>query len=130
MLKRHGLSLLLQLALIAPALASLTTVNESRAGPLRIAFAPHPFLSHWAVSAPIAHELLQRGHKALFVASTEDWRSLRATGLAHHPNVSVATYQAPYSESRLREPSMGTEAALYMLFWKPFSTSETLATQC
>ena len=42
-----------------------------------------------------------------FVASTEDWRSLRATGLAHHPNVSVATYQAPYSESRLRETING-----------------------
>jgi len=65
MLKLHGLSLLLQLALTAPALASLTSVNESRAEQLRIAFAPHPFLSHWAVSAPIAHELLQRGHKAL-----------------------------------------------------------------
>ncbi|DBB08133.1 hypothetical protein WJX82_009623 [Trebouxia sp. C0006] len=107
MLKLHGLSLLLQLALTAPALASLTSVNESSAEPLRIAFAPHPFLSHWAVSAPIAHELLQRGHKALFVASTEDWCSLRATGLAHHPNVSVATYQAPYSESRLRETING-----------------------
>lgn len=65
MLKLHGLSLLLQLALTAPALASLTSVNESSAQPLRIAFAPHPFLSHWAVSAPIAHELLRRGHKAL-----------------------------------------------------------------
>ena len=41
------------------------------------------------------------------MASTEDWRSLRATGLAHHPNVSVATYQAPYSESRLRETING-----------------------
>ena len=42
-----------------------------------------------------------------FVASTEDWRSLKATGLADHPNVSVATYQAPYSESKLRETING-----------------------
>ena len=33
--------------------------------PLRIVFAPHPFLSHWAVSAPIAQELLDRGHHIL-----------------------------------------------------------------
>ena len=54
-------------------------------------------------------QLAPRHHLVLlqFVASTEDWRSLRATGLAHHPNVSVATYQAPYSESRLRETING-----------------------
>ena len=73
MLKLHGLSLLLQLALTAPALASLTSVNESGPEPLRIAFAPHPFLSHWAVSAPIAHELLQRGHKALVSHTVRYW---------------------------------------------------------
>lgn len=107
MLKEQGLLLLLQLALAVQAFGNFTSVTEDRPVPLRIAFAPHPFLSHWAVSAPIAHELLQRGHKALFVASTEDWRSLKATGLADHPNVSVATYQAPYSESRLRETING-----------------------
>jgi len=69
MLKRQGLQLLLQLALAVQAFANFTSTIEDRVGPLRIAFAPHPFLSHWAVSAPIAHELLQHGHKALVSAS-------------------------------------------------------------
>lgn len=46
-----------------------------------------------------------------FVASTEDWRSLRTFGLADHPNVSVATYQAPYSEARLRRTINGYRGA-------------------
>ena len=46
-----------------------------------------------------------------FVASTEDWQSLRTFGLADHPNVSVATYQAPYSEARLRATINGYRGA-------------------
>ena len=46
-----------------------------------------------------------------FVASTEDWRSLRVFGLADHLNVSVATYQAPYSEARLRRTINGYRGA-------------------
>ena len=46
-----------------------------------------------------------------FVASTEDWRSLRAFGLAYHANVSVATYPAPYSEARLRRTINGYRGA-------------------
>ncbi|KAL3161225.1 hypothetical protein ABBQ38_009591 [Trebouxia sp. C0009 RCD-2024] len=46
-----------------------------------------------------------------FVASTEDWRSLRTFRLAGHPNVSVATYQAPYSEARLRATINGYRGA-------------------
>ncbi len=61
------------------------------------------------IGPPNCAACTQRSHLILlqFVASTEDWCSLRATGLAHHPNVSVATYQAPYSESRLRETING-----------------------
>ncbi len=65
---------------------------------------------HASIASPDDYMHMQHGNFVLicknlclqFVASTEDWRSLRATGLAYHPNVSVATYQAPYSESRLR----------------------------
>ena len=46
-----------------------------------------------------------------FVASTQDWRSLRVFGLADHPNVSIATYQAPYSEARLRRTINGYRGA-------------------
>lgn len=70
MLRRHILQLLLLLALLARTFANFTSVtpvtpNPQVQQPLRVAFAPHPFLSHWAVSAPIAHELLSRGHKVL-----------------------------------------------------------------
>ncbi|KAL3135835.1 hypothetical protein ABBQ32_007395 [Trebouxia sp. C0010 RCD-2024] len=111
MLRRQCLQLLLFLALSAQTHANFTAITYQSEQSLRIAFAPHPFLSHWAVSAPIAQELLKRGHKALFVASTEDWRSLRTFRLAGHPNVSVATYQAPYSEARLRATINGYRGA-------------------
>ena len=79
------LSLLLQLQL---ALAVQAFVSNGTAGSathssiesLRIAFAPHPFLSHWAVSAPIAQELLQRGHKVLVRATTRHVVSERFLG--------------------------------------------------
>ena len=41
------------------------------------------------------------------VASIEEWRGLRVFGLADHPNLSIATYQAPYSEARLRRTING-----------------------
>lgn len=46
-----------------------------------------------------------------FVASTEDWRSIKSFGFADHPNVSIATYQAPYSETRLRKTINGYRGA-------------------
>lgn len=69
MLRRQCLQLLLFLALSAQTQANFTTIAPQSQQPLRIAFAPHPFLSHWAVSAPIAQELLKRGHKALVRAN-------------------------------------------------------------
>ena len=65
MLWRQPLQLLLFLALFAQTHANFTAIARQPQQPLRVAFAPHPFLSHWAVSAPIAQELLERGHKAL-----------------------------------------------------------------
>lgn len=68
MLRRHTVQLLLLLALLAQTSANftlVTSVTHQLKQPLRVAFAPHPFLSHWAVSAPIAQELLSRGHKVL-----------------------------------------------------------------
>lgn len=73
MRKRQSLHLLLQLALTVQTLANFTSNNDDHTKSLRIAFAPHPFLSHWAVSAPIAHELLLRGHKALVSSASHDW---------------------------------------------------------
>ena len=73
MRRRHDLQLLLLLALLARTFANFTSLTSGTSvtpppraqQPLRVAFAPHPFLSHWAVSAPIAQELLSRGHKVL-----------------------------------------------------------------
>ena len=65
MLKRYSLRWIVLLALLSQVFANTERVSRQLSGPLRVAFAPHPFLSHWAVSAPIAHELLQRGHLAL-----------------------------------------------------------------
>lgn len=69
MLRRYTVQLLLLLALLARTASAnftlVTSVTHQLKQPLRVAFAPHPFLSHWAVSAPIAQELLSRGHKVL-----------------------------------------------------------------
>ena len=63
---RSALLLLVQLGLALAVQPLITSSFPDDFGrPLKIAFAPHPFLSHWAVSTPIARELLQRGHKAL-----------------------------------------------------------------
>ena len=64
---------MLYLALLGRAFANFTATAHQRPEQLRIAFAPHPFLSHWAVSAPIARELLQRDHKALVLLFAYSW---------------------------------------------------------
>ena len=53
--------------------------------PLRVVFAPHPFLSHWAVSAPIAQELLHRGHRVLVSMHSLDYFMVSEPNLSSIP---------------------------------------------
>ena len=59
------LSVALHLALAVCNISICTASVPPALAPLGVIFAPHPFLSHWAVSAPVAQELLDRGHRVL-----------------------------------------------------------------
>lgn len=77
-----------QCALAALTAASLCAASAAPAlTPLRVAFAPHPFLSHWAVSAPVAQELLDRGHSVLVSPDSGLQRALYGSGAKMSKNV-------------------------------------------
>lgn len=74
-----SLSVALHLALAAYSISICTASAPPVLAPLRVVFAPHPFLSHWAVSAPVAQELLDRGHRVLVRAGCTSRLWFRST---------------------------------------------------